>query len=206
MTLQQQHYVMNTLRTTCAGLVRPSALLLIDDYGKDPYLILVGCILSLRTRDVVSYKASKLLFSHAQTPQQMVRLSIALIENSIHSVGFFRRKAQQIQTLNQQLIDQWGGNVPASMEELLTLAGVGRKTANLVRGYGFDIPSICVDVHVHRLANQWGWVHTKTPEQTEYALMRLFDKKYWIELNQLLVMCGQNKKPLIFDNKWFFIS
>ncbi len=194
MTQLQQEYVIYSLRKACEGLVRPSALLFIKDYGKDPYLILVSCILSLRTRDAVSLFASKILFSHARTPQQMVNIPLFVIEESIRSVGFFRRKALAIHSLSQQLLNHFGGQVPATMDELLSLSGVGRKTANLVLGYGFDIPAICVDVHVHRIANQLGWVHTKTPEQTEYALRDLFDQKYWIELNQLLVMCGQNKK------------
>ncbi len=196
MTMRRQQYVIEKLRKVCEGLVKPSALLLIDNYGKDPYLILVACILSLRTRDNVSYQASKVLFSYAKTPYAMAELSLSKIEEIIHSVGFYRRKAQQIKMLSAQLIEQYEGKVPSIREQLLELSGVGRKTANLVLGYGFDIQAICVDVHVHRIANQLGWVHTKTPEQTEYALMNIFDKKYWIELNQLLVMCGQNKKPL----------
>ena len=191
-TSGEQARVMKMLRNACKSMVRPSSLLLIDVYGRDPYLILISCLLSLRTRDAVSFAASNRLFAQAKTPQKMVVLSLVDLEKLIYPVGFYRRKARQIHALSKQLIDCYKGTVPCAQDQLLSLQGVGRKTAQLVLGHAFDIPSICVDVHVHRISNALGWVTTKNPEETEYALKALFDECYWIELNALLVMWGQN--------------
>ena len=185
-------FFITTMRESTKNMERPAALRIIERYGNMPYLVLISCILSLRTKDTVSYPASCRLFDLAKTPQEMIQLKIDTIEQSIYSVGFYRQKAKQIFALSLLLLEKYDGCVPCTLEQLLLLPGVGRKTANLVLGYSFGIPAICVDVHVHRIANRWGIVATKTPFETEEALMRIVDKKYWIELNTLMVMWGQN--------------
>lgn len=171
----------------------PAAIKIIKEYGKDPYLILISCLLSLRTRDTISYPASIRLFEHAKTPEHMLKLSQKAIEKLIHSVGFYRNKARSILAISRELVNRFHGQVPQTRQELLSLPGVGPKTASLVLGQAFGIPAICVDTHVHRIANQIGLVHTKTPEQTERALMEVVPKKYWVELNPLFVKWGQNR-------------
>ncbi len=184
--------IIKKLRKLTRGMTNPASTLVVERFGKDPYLILISCLLSLRTRDVVSFPVSCHLFEYAKTPKQMVKLPISTIEKIVHPVGFYRQKARQIHSVSQRLIDDFGGKVPHTRDELISIKGIGPKTANLVLGVAFDIPAICVDTHVHRLANHLGLVHTKTPEQTEIALMAEVPKRYWIELNHLLVMWGQN--------------
>jgi endonuclease III len=167
------------------------ASVIVDEYGKDPFLILISCLLSLRTRDVISLPVSRELFKHAKTPQELVKIPIPALEKIIHSTGFYRNKARVLHNVSKDLIDRFKGKVPNTLDELLSLPGVGRKTANLVLAIAFDTPAICVDTHVHRLANLLGIVHTKTPEQTEYELQKVVPKNYWIEFNRLLVTWGQ---------------
>jgi len=163
---------------------------------KDPYKVLVSCILSLRTQDRTTGEASARLFGLAGTPKAMLRLSGSEIERAIYPVGFYRNKAKAILAISRILLDVYGGAVPADIDELLKLPGVGRKTANLVVTIGYGRPGICVDTHVHRITNRWGYVVTKTPEQTEYALRAKLPKRYWITINDLLVTFGQNQcKP-----------
>jgi len=162
-----------------------------QQYHNDPYIILINCLLGLRTRDVVALPVSQQLFLRARTPAQMLGLSVAELEKIVHSVGFYRQKARLLHSVSKELIERFKGKVPQTEKELLSIKGVGRKTANLVRGVAFGIPAICVDTHVHRLANQLGLVHTKTPDQTEEALKHIVPKRYWTELNALLVMWGQ---------------
>lgn len=159
---------------------------------KDPYLVLISCVLSLRTKDAVTHEASLRLFALADTPQKMIQLSAVRLARIIYPVGFYRTKAKTIIGLSRRLLDDFSGKVPRTQEQLLSLKGVGRKTANLVLGLGFGIPAICVDTHVHRISNRLGWVRTKTPGQTEEALMRIVPKKYWIELNTVMVAFGQH--------------
>jgi endonuclease-3 len=159
---------------------------------KNPYLILISCILSLRTRDKTAAEASTRLFLLASGPAAMLLLGRARIQKLIYPVGFYRTKAKAIVAMSRQIIEEHAGKVPRTIEGLLALPGVGRKTANLVLGLGYNIPAICVDTHVHRISNILGWVKTRTPEQTEYALQRLLPKKHWIEINELLVIYGQN--------------
>lgn len=159
--------------------------------GGNPYRVLIRTILSQRTRDENTDHASAQLFSKYKTPEEMVHADIEDIEELIISAGFYHVKAQRIKEVSRILLDEFGGEVPDTMEELLTLPGVGRKTANCLLVYGFKKPAICVDVHVHRISNRIGLVETKTPEQTEDALKKLVPRKYWLEINDLMVQFGQ---------------
>jgi len=168
-----------------------------DRNGPDPFRILVGCVLSLRTRDEVTYPATERLFARARTPDEMLALRATTISKLIHPVGFYRRKAEQIRGISRLLLERHGGRVPDTIEALLELPGVGRKTANLVVTLGFGKPGICVDTHVHRISNRWGYVRTRTPEETEMALRAKLPRRHWIGINGLLVSFGQNLcKPL----------
>jgi len=160
--------------------------------SSDPFRILIACVLSLRTKDQTTAEASRRLFSLASDPSNMLRLSPRRIERAIYPVGFYRTKAKQIHEICRRLLTEYDGRVPDSLEELLTLKGVGRKTANLVVTVGYGKPGICVDTHVHRISNRWGYVKTKTPEDTEQALRRKLPRRYWITFNDLLVPFGQN--------------
>lgn len=160
-------------------------------FKNDPYLVLISCILSLRTQDKTTTEASRRLFQVANTPQKLIKLSVARIRKLIYPVGFYRRKAKVIVEISKKIVYHYDGKVPQSLDELLAFKGVGRKTANLVLGLGFHIPAICVDTHVHRIPNRLGWVRTKSPEETEYGLMKLLPKKYWISVNTILVAFGQ---------------
>ncbi len=159
---------------------------------KDPFRVLISCLLSLRTKDEVTLKASERLFSVAKTPQEFLNLPTKKIEELIYPVGFYRVKAKRIKEISKIIIERYGGKVPDNLEELLTLPGVGRKTANIVITQGFNKYGIAVDTHVHRVSNRLGLVKTKTPEETEVKLREIIPKKYWIELNDLFVSFGQN--------------
>ena len=160
--------------------------------ARDPFRILIACVLSLRTKDQTTAEASARLFALADTPARMVRLPQRRIERAIYPVGFYRTKAKQIRAICRRLLDVYEGRVPGSIDELLTLSGVGRKTANLVVTVGYRKPGICVDIHVHRISNRWGYVRTKQPDDTEQALRRKLPRRYWITFNDLLVPYGQN--------------
>jgi len=159
--------------------------------SKSPFLVLISCLLSLRTKDAVTDQAGRRLFARARTPQQMLALPLPRIRRMIYPVGFYRTKARRIHQICQHLLGRFRGKVPDSLEELLTLPGVGRKTANLVRTVGFGKPGICVDVHVHRISNRLGYVRTKTPLETEMALRAKLPRRYWLRYNTLLVGFGQ---------------
>jgi endonuclease-3 len=159
---------------------------------RTPYQILIATILSLRTKDTLTAKIAPRLFALADTPQQMVRHPEDTIAEIIYPVGFYRNKAGSILAVSQKLIDDYDGRVPDDLDELLKLPGVGRKTANLVLTAGYNKPGICVDIHVHRISNRWGYVQTKNPERTEFALREKLPPEYWIEYNALLVPFGQN--------------
>lgn len=158
---------------------------------RDPFKILISCILSLRTQDSTTGKASERLFTLASTAEDMSELPVKDIEKAIYPVGFFRVKAQNIKRISHELVVKHGSSVPDEIEELLKFKGVGRKTANLVVTLGYDKPGICVDTHVHRITNRWGFVKTKTPEETEFALREKLLLQYWKEINGLLVTFGQ---------------
>jgi endonuclease-3 len=157
-----------------------------------PYHILITTILSLRTKDTLTAQIAPKLFALADTPAEMVRHSAEVIAHTIYPVGFYRNKARSILAVSQTLLDDYNGQVPADLDELLKLPGVGRKTANLVLTAGFGLPAICVDIHVHRISNRWGYVQTTTPEKTEFALRAKLPPEYWLEYNALLVAFGQN--------------
>ena len=173
-------------------LVRQWEEPIVGHYRDDPFTTLISCLLSLRTKDETTRGASERLFRLARTPQQLLRLSVPTIERAIYPVGFYRTKARTLRTVCQTLIDRYGGHVPDELEELLTIKGVGRKTANLVVTLAFRKDGICVDTHVHRISNRWGYVRTKTPEQTEMALRRRLPRRHWQIYNDLLVTFGQH--------------
>lgn len=164
---------------------------LMDSFN-DPYLVLIACILSLRTNDKTTYPATLRMLKLAKTPEQMAKVNEKTLSEAIYPVGFYANKAKQIIQLSKELIEKYNGKVPCDIDELCKFNGVGRKTANLVVARGFNKPAICVDVHVHRIFNRLGYVKTKTPEETEFALREKLPKKYWIEINTLIVTHGQN--------------
>jgi len=160
--------------------------------SRDPFQILMSTILSLRTRDQTTADAAERLFRLAKTPAEMLKLPRRKIERAIYPVGFYRTKARHIFEISRDLLSRHGGRVPDTIPELLTLKGVGRKTANLVVTLGFHKPGICVDIHVHRISNRWGYIRTRTPAETENALRQKLPKRYWMIYNDLLVPFGQN--------------
>ncbi|HNV93936.1 MAG TPA: endonuclease III [Methanofastidiosum sp.] len=159
---------------------------------RDPYKVLISCILSLRTKDEVTKKASIKLFEHASTPNEMINLTEDDIKILIYPVGFYKTKAKRIIEMSHKILKDYNGIVPDTIDELLKLKGVGRKTANIVITLGYAKLGICVDTHVHRISNRWGYVKTKNPTQTEFALREKLPKEYWIEYNDILVTYGQN--------------
>lgn len=185
-------FVVENLRKATQGMIEPSISQLIRVYGRDPYLILISCILSLRTKDAVSLAASYRLFEVAQTPAQMIALKPRAIEKRVYPTGFYRVKARTILAISHELIEKFQEKVPADEGALLSLPGVGRKTAALVLGQAFHIPALCVDTHVHQVANRLGLVSTTTPEQTEEALKKVVPRDLWIEMSRLLVTWGQH--------------
>ena len=164
---------------------------LIAEASDSPFKVLISCILSLRTQDSTTAQASRRLFALADSPETMVRLNAKKIEQAIFPVGFYRTKAKTILEICRSLNENYRGRVPDEIDELIKFKGVGRKTANLVVTLGYNKPGICVDTHVHRISNRWGYVKTATPEKTEVALRAKLPKQYWIEYNDLLVSFGQ---------------
>lgn len=160
--------------------------------AKNPFVVLFTTILSLRTRDAVTIKIAPKLFEKARNAKELTKLTETEIEKLIKGVGFYRNKAKTIKSISQILIKKYGGKVPDSLDELLLLPGVGRKTANLVLIEGFNKMGICVDSHVHQVSNRWGYVKTKSPDETEFVLRKKLTKKYWKNYNNLLVRFGQN--------------
>ena len=157
-----------------------------------PYTVLISTLISLRTKDDVTLAASERLFSLADNPEKMLSLSDEEIEKAIYPAGFYKRKAQNIKEISKTLIEKYDGKVPSTQDELLALPGVGIKTANLTLNLGFNIDAICVDCHVHQIANRIGWIDTKTPEESVDALESIMPRRFWIPLNELLVAYGQN--------------
>lgn len=162
------------------------------EHVNDPFLALICCILSLRTNDKTTYPAAMRMLKLGKTPCEMAQLDPEMLAQTIYPVGFYKNKARQIIKLSETICNEMNSKVPNTIEELTKFDGVGRKTANLTLAKGFKIPAICVDVHVHRVCNRLGYVHTKTPEETEFALRKKLPKKYWIDFNTLLVTHGQN--------------
>lgn len=184
--------IIQILRKATKGMEQPASVNIVNQYGQDPYLVLISCLLSLRTKDTVSFPASQRLFKHAKTPAQMLKIPIKTIEKLIYPTGFYRRKAILLHEVSRDLLERFKGKVPKTEQELLSIKGVGRKTANLVLGVAFDIPAICVDTHVHRISNRLGLVKTKTIDETEAELKKILPPEYWTEYNHLLVIWGQN--------------
>lgn len=185
----------------------------IDEYGKQPFLILIACLLSLRAKDVMTIHVvrdlfnrlatrpdSKLAVSHTQslsvtptvTPQDLLQIKLPELEKIIFRTGFYKNKAKILREVSKTLIEKFGGQVPSSYEELISIKGVGPKTANLVLGMAFEVPAICVDTHVHRISNRLGIIKTKTAEQTLLALEKILPRERWVLWNKLLVIWGQN--------------
>jgi len=184
------HQVIARLRRAAPSWNAP-VVTLIASQGGDPFQVLISCLLSLRTRDETTTAATRRLFALARSPEDMLRLSCEQIQDAIFPVGFYRTKARTILEICRVLVAKSGGRVPDELDQLLTLKGVGRKTANLVLTKGFGKPGICVDTHVHRISNRWGYVRTKHPEATEMALRHKLPAAYWLEYNDLLVAFGQ---------------
>jgi endonuclease-3 len=170
----------------------PPALNKIAEESHDPFRVLISCILSQQTKDEVTGAASARLYRLADRPETILAVSERRIARAIYPVSFYRTKARTIREVCRTLLTRFAGRVPDSLEALLSLKGVGRKTANLVVTVGFQKPGICVDTHVHRISNRWGYVTTKTPEQTEMALRQKLPKRHWIYYNDLLVPFGQH--------------
>ncbi len=170
----------------------PAVGVIANEASERPFETLVSTILSLRTKDKVTEKASRRLLAAAPTPVAIGALPVKRIEELIYPVGFYRTKAKNLRETCRILLEKHGGRVPCSMEELLALPGVGRKTANLVLTVGYDEYGICVDTHVHRISNLWGYVRTRIPEETEFALRKKLPRRHWKTYNDLLVTFGQN--------------
>ncbi len=185
------HSAIRVLRRQVPKWETPIVTLMAETY-ESPFRVLISCILSLRTQDATTAKASHRLFAIADSPSTMIKLSVRKLEKIIYPVGFYKTKARNILDICRTLIDQYRGQVPDEIDELLKLKGVGRKTANLVVTLGYKKPGICVDTHVHRISNRWGYIKTATPEKTEVALRAKLPKQYWIEYNDLLVSFGQH--------------
>jgi endonuclease III len=184
---------MRRLAKAIDGLDEPAVEKIADEQKEDPFQVLIATMLSAQTRDAVTADASRRLFRVARTPRVMARLTPRQIERLIYPVSFYRNKAEHVIAASRQILKRFGGRVPKTMEELLTLAGVGRKTANLVLILAHRSPdNICVDTHVHRIANRLGWVSTRTPEETEQALYTIADRRWWPIINLYLVTWGQN--------------
>lgn len=183
--------ILKLLKSRLEGAELPSVSIVAREFAQDPFRILVSTVLSLRTKDKVTLEASQRLLEKAPTPAALLSLTEEEIQTLIYPVGFYRVKARNLKQIARQLIDRFQGQVPTDRELLLSLPGVGRKTANLVLNLGYGIPAICVDTHVHRISNRLGWVRTRTPEQTEYALMEVLPQPYWIPINEVLVAYGQ---------------
>ncbi len=185
------HAVLRTLRREVKQWQEP-VLGVVAKESNDPFRVLIACLLSLRTKDRTTAEAGRRLFALAVDPATMLRLSRSRLERTVYPVGFYRTKAKQIREICKRLLAEFGGRTPDSIEALLTLPGVGRKTANLVVTVGYGKPGICVDIHVHRISNRWGYIRTNTPEQSEQALREKLPARHWITYNDLLVPFGQN--------------
>ena len=185
--------VMRRLARAIDGLEEPAVEKIAEDQRSDPFQVLIATMLSAQTKDAVTHAASMRLFRVARTPGKMAKLSVKEIERLIYPVSFYRNKAVHVQRTCEQIVSRYGGVVPDTMEQLLTLPGVGRKTANLVLILAHRSPdNICVDTHVHRISNRLGWVRTRTPEETEHALYEATHRKWWPVINLYLVTWGQN--------------
>jgi endonuclease-3 len=163
-----------------------------NEMTRDPYWVLISCILSLRAKDETTEQVSRALYKAAPTPEKVLSMPLKRMEKIVYRSGFYRVKARNILGITRDILNRFTGRVPDNIEELLTIKGVGRKTANLVVTVAFKKPGICVDTHVHKICNRWGYVRTKTPDETEMRLREILPRKYWIKINMRLVLFGQN--------------
>ena len=185
--------VLGTLARKIDGLELPAVEKISESQKEDPFQILISALLSARTQDATTLAASTRLFARANTPQALASLGVRQIEKLIYPVSFYRNKAVFVKDASRMLVENFGGEVPQTLDELITLPGVGRKTANLVMILAFrSKKNICVDIHVHRISNRLGWVNTRTPEETEQALYSAVSKRWWPLINLYLVTWGQN--------------
>jgi endonuclease-3 len=185
--------IMRSLAKAIDGLELPAVEKISEEQAEDPFQILIATLLSARTQDATTHAASTRLFKRARTPATMARLSVETIEELIYPVSFYRNKARHVKACCEMLVSRFGGRVPSTLDELVMLPGVGRKTANLVLILGFKSGrNICVDTHVHRISNRLGWVRTETPEETEQALYRATQRRWWPYINLYMVTWGQN--------------
>ncbi|QAR32141.1 endonuclease III [Geovibrio thiophilus] len=183
-------FVYDVLEAEYERLEKPSVTALAEK-KRDPFRVLVSTIISLRTKDEVTVAASERLFAVADTPQKTLELDTEIMEKLIFPAGFYRNKTKTIKDISAILIEKYAGKVPADIDELVKLKGVGRKTANLVLVEGFQIPAVCVDIHVHRIFNRLGYLSTKDPDKTETELRKRLPQKYWIKLNEMMVTYGK---------------
>lgn len=185
--------VLKSLGRAIRSMEEPAVEKVAQETQEDPFQVLIATLLSAQTKDAVTAAASARLFKVARTPKTMAALPVSRIERLIYPVSFYRNKARHVKQACRQILDDFGGVVPHTMEELLTIAGVGRKTANLVLILSHaSRDNICVDTHVHRISNRLGWVKTRTPEKTEQALYKVVPRKWWPDVNLYLVTWGQN--------------
>lgn len=184
------HAVVAILRQEVPKWKTPVVTVVAADHN--PFDVLISCILSLRTQDRTTAEAFRRLKKRARSPKGLLKLPVEEIARLIYPVGFYNNKAKTIHDICQDLLERYDGTVPHEIDELLTLKGVGRKTANLVVTLGHNRPGICVDTHVHRIPNRWGYIRTRTPDETETVLRKKLPPEYWIEFNDLLVTYGQN--------------
>jgi len=191
-SLQKWRKGLQAERAEAGAEKEPAVTTVAENYSREPWAVLVSTILSLRTKDDVTLESSRRLLAKAPGPEELTALTEAQVARLAYPAGFYRTKAASLKKIAAILLEQYNGEVPASMDALLALPGVGRKTANLVLIEAFDLPGICVDVHVHRISNRCGWLSTKTPEETEMTLREILPKKYWKGINALLVLYGQN--------------
>ena len=180
------------LQNVTQGLSIPMSVSIAAQYPQNPFPVLISCLLSLRCKDTVTFPIALKLFQKATTPKELLQIPLPELEKIIYSINYYKRKAALLHEVSQTILDRFHGKVPSSLQDLLSIKGIGLKTANLVRAEAFGIPAICVDVHVHRLCNLWNIVSTKTPEQTEAALRNIIPEKHWITWSRLLVVIGQN--------------
>ncbi len=190
--MQKVLRIISILEKSTKRFTPPLINQLIDEFGKDPFIILIGCLLSLRAKDVMTIHVCRELFKKARSPQDLLLIKRSELEKIIFKTGFYKNKAKVLHEVSKTIIDKFAGKVPNSYDELISIKGVGPKTANLVLGMAFDAPAICVDTHVHRISNRLGVVKTTTAEKTLNALEKVVPKNKWVIWNKLLVIWGQN--------------
>lgn len=185
-------FILDLLNLYTKNMEPPMSLTIVKDFGKDPFLILVSCLLSLRAKDPVVLEVCRNLFKIAKTPEEIVNLPDLELNKIFFKLGFYKKKTVIIKSVCKILIEKFGSKVPSEEKDLLSIKHVGPKTAALVQSVGFDIPAVCVDVHVHRVSNRLGLIKTKNVKDSQSELKKILDKKDWSNINNLLVMWGQN--------------